>query len=156
MCALIRQHLPLSESLVGHTNRLMLIIINNASSIIIYVTHNSSALPVTFKHKMRNVLIEEGNIAAFRCELSKPGHSVEWRKRGDELLRNGEKYHMRQRDTLIELRIFDVMPEDSDIYTCICGNVETTATLTVNGNCLLLTVFQLWSTTFFCLLCRKS
>ncbi|KAG7999489.1 Obscurin, partial [Nibea albiflora] len=92
-----------------------------------------SALPVTFKHKMRNVLIEEGNIAAFRCELSKPGHNVEWRKRGNEPIRNGEKYHMRQRDTLIELRIFDVTPEDSDIYTCICGNIETTATLTVNA-----------------------
>ncbi|KAI3368742.1 hypothetical protein L3Q82_025731 [Scortum barcoo] len=92
-----------------------------------------SALPVTFKQKLRNVLIEEGNTANLRCELSKPGHSVEWRKRGSELIRNGEKYHMRQRDTLIELRIFDATPEDSDIYTCICGNIETTATLTVNA-----------------------
>ncbi|XP_070765008.1 obscurin [Enoplosus armatus] len=91
-----------------------------------------TALPVTFKQKLRNVQIEEGNTAALRCELSKPGHSVEWRKRGDELIRNGEKYQMRQRDMLIELRIFDVTPEDSDIYTCICGNIETTATLTVN------------------------
>lgn len=93
-----------------------------------------SALPVTFKQKLRNVLIEEGNTATLRCELSKPGHTVEWRKGGDELIRNGEKYHIRQRDMLIELRIFDVTPEDSNIYTCICGNVETTATLTVNGN----------------------
>lgn len=78
-------------------------------------------------------MIEEGNTATLRCELSKPGHSVKWRKRGTELIRNGEKYHMRQRDMLIELRICDVKPEDSDIYTCICGNIETTATLTVNG-----------------------
>ncbi|KAM8745978.1 obscurin isoform 6-T7 [Acanthopagrus schlegelii] len=92
-----------------------------------------TALPVTFKQKLRNVLIEEGSIAAFRCELSKPGHVVEWRKRGEEVIKNGEKYHMRQRDTLIELRIFDVTLEDSDIYTCICGNIETTATLTVNA-----------------------
>ncbi|XP_045905964.1 obscurin [Micropterus dolomieu] len=92
-----------------------------------------TALPVTFKQKLRNVLIEEGNTATLRCELSKPGHSVEWRKRGNELIRNGEKYHMRQKDMLIELRISDVTPEDSDIYTCICGNIETTATLTVNA-----------------------
>ncbi|XP_039984506.1 obscurin [Xiphias gladius] len=92
-----------------------------------------TALPVTFKQKLRNVLIEEGNTATLRCELSKPGHAVEWRKRGNEPIRNGEKYHMRQRDTLIELRIFDVTPEDSDIYTCICGDIETTATLTVNA-----------------------
>nr|XP_046247907.1 obscurin [Scatophagus argus] len=91
-----------------------------------------TALPVTFKQKLRNVLVEEGNIAAFRCELSKAGHSVEWRKGGNELITHGEKYHMRQRDTLIELRISDVTPEDSNIYTCICGNIETTATLTVN------------------------
>lgn len=113
---------------------MMLIIFNYSSS--------PSALPVTFKQKLRNVLIEEGSIAAFRCELSKPGHVVEWRKRGEEVIRNGEKYHMRQRDTLIELRIFDVTLEDSDIYTCICGNIETTATLTVNGRHSLLTVFH--------------
>lgn len=93
-----------------------------------------SALPVTFKQKLRNVLIEEGNTATLRCELSKAGQSVEWRKGGNELIRNGEKHHTRQRDVLVELRIFDVTPEDSSIYTCICGNVETTATLTVNGN----------------------
>ncbi|XP_035804053.2 obscurin isoform X3 [Amphiprion ocellaris] len=92
-----------------------------------------TALPVTFKQKLRNVSIEEGNTAMLRCELSKPGHSVEWRKRGDEVIRNGEKYHIRQRDTLIELRIFDVTLEDSNIYTCICGSLETTATLTVNA-----------------------
>ncbi|XP_070410268.1 obscurin isoform X2 [Nothobranchius furzeri] len=91
-----------------------------------------TALPVTFKQKLRNVLIEEGNTATLRCELSKPGHTVEWRRRGDEVIRNGEKYHLRQRDGLVELRILDVTPEDSDVYTCICGNIETTATLTVN------------------------
>lgn len=58
---------------------------------------------------------------------------MEWRTRGDELIEHGDKYHVRQRDALIELRILDVTPEDSDLYTCICGNVETTATLTVNG-----------------------
>ncbi|CAK6958063.1 LOW QUALITY PROTEIN: obscurin [Scomber scombrus] len=92
-----------------------------------------TALPVTFKQRLRNVLIEEGNTATLRCELSKPGHSVEWKKSGDEPIRNGEKYQMRQRDMLIELRIFNVTPEDSDIYTCICGNIESTATLTVNA-----------------------
>lgn len=84
------------------------------------------------------MLIEEGNNAVFRCELSKPGHSVEWMKKGNEVITNGEKYQMRQRETLLELRIFDVTPDDSDIYTCICGNIESTATLTVNGSFILL------------------
>uniref|UniRef100_A0A3B3C307 Ig-like domain-containing protein n=1 Tax=Oryzias melastigma TaxID=30732 RepID=A0A3B3C307_ORYME len=81
-----------------------------------------------------NVTIEEGSTATLRCELSKPGHSVEWRKRGNEVIRNGEKYHMKQRDMLFELKIFNVTLEDSDIYTCTCGDAETSATLTVNGN----------------------
>ncbi|XP_029906333.1 obscurin [Myripristis murdjan] len=92
-----------------------------------------TALPVTFKQKLRNVLIEEGNSATLRCELSKPGHTVEWRKSGTELIRNGERHQIRQRDTLIELKILDVTPDDSDIYTCICGSIETTATLTVQA-----------------------
>ncbi|XP_036067362.1 obscurin isoform X2 [Oryzias melastigma] len=91
-----------------------------------------TALPVTFKQKLRNVTIEEGSTATLRCELSKPGHSVEWRKRGNEVIRNGEKYHMKQRDMLFELKIFNVTLEDSDIYTCTCGDAETSATLTVN------------------------
>ncbi|KAM4629824.1 obscurin [Polymixia lowei] len=96
-------------------------------------TVNITALPVTFKQKVRNVLVEEGNSATLRCELSKPGYVVEWRRRGSELIRNGEKYQMRQRDMLIELKVFDVKPEDSDIYTCICGNIETAGTLTVSA-----------------------
>ncbi|XP_031719721.1 obscurin [Anarrhichthys ocellatus] len=92
-----------------------------------------TALPVAFKQKLRNVLIEEGNTATLRCELSKSGHTVEWRKSGNELIKSGEKYHMRQREVLIELRISDVTLEDSDIYTCICESIETTATLTVNA-----------------------
>ena len=77
--------------------------------------------------------VEEGGTAALRCELSKPVPFVEWRRRGSEVLTHGEKYHLRQRDVLMELRIFDVTPEDSDIYTCICGDIESTATLTVNS-----------------------
>ncbi|XP_061739065.1 obscurin isoform X2 [Nerophis ophidion] len=90
-----------------------------------------TAQPLTFKQKLRNVTIEEGNTATLRCELSKASLFVEWRK-GDELIRHGDKYHIRQRDSLIELRIQDVTAEDSDIYTCICGSIETTATVTVN------------------------
>lgn len=104
---------------------------------------------MAFKQKLRNVVIEEGNTAILRCELSKSSHAVEWRRSGNELIKSGEKYHMRQREVLIELRIFDVKAEDSDIYTCICGSIETTATLTVNGGCLLLkefhyALFYLW------------
>ncbi|XP_076009237.1 obscurin [Genypterus blacodes] len=92
-----------------------------------------TGVPVTFKQKLRNVLFEEGSTAILRCELSKSGQTVEWRKSGNEVIKNGEKYQMRQRDILVELRIFNLELEDSNVYTCICGNVETTATLSVNA-----------------------
>lgn len=98
---------------------------------------------------MKNVQIEEGSVAIFRCELSKAGQNVEWMKGGDQVIRGGEKYQMRQRDTLLELRIPDVKPDDSDIYTCICGNMETTATLTVNGREFLHSIKNSVTTFFF-------
>lgn len=57
-----------------------------------------------------------------------------WLRSGDEVIRGGDKYQVRQRDALLELRVCDVKPEDADVYTCVCGSVETTATLTVNGS----------------------
>ncbi|CAB1324597.1 unnamed protein product, partial [Coregonus sp. 'balchen'] len=92
-----------------------------------------SALPVTFKQKLRNVQFEEGNNLVLHCELSKPGVPVEWMRGGEELLNNGEKFQIRQRELVNELKIIDAKPEDSNIYTCVCGNVETTAGVTVTA-----------------------
>ncbi|XP_038858991.1 obscurin [Salvelinus namaycush] len=92
-----------------------------------------SALPVTFKQKLRNVHVEEGNNLVLHCELSKPGVPVEWMMGGEELLNNGEKFQIRQRELVNELKIIDAKPEDSNIYTCVCGNVETTAGVTVTA-----------------------
>nr|XP_046157554.1 obscurin isoform X4 [Oncorhynchus gorbuscha] len=92
-----------------------------------------SALPVTFKQKLRNVHVEEGNNLVLHCELSKPGVPVEWMRGGEELLNNGERFQIRQRELLNELKIIDAKPEDSNIYTCVCGNVETTAGVTVTA-----------------------
>ncbi|XP_029562286.1 obscurin isoform X3 [Salmo trutta] len=92
-----------------------------------------SALPVTFKQKLRNVHVEEGNNLVLHCELSKPGVPVEWMRGGEELLNNGEKFQIRQRELVNELKIIDAKPEDSNIYTCVCGSVETTAGVTVTA-----------------------
>eukprot|EP00063_Salmo_salar_P030140 XP_014004975.1 PREDICTED: obscurin-like isoform X1 [Salmo salar] len=90
-----------------------------------------SALPVTFKKKLRNAQVEEGNNLVLHCELSKPGVPVEWMMGGEELLNNGEKFQIKQRELVNELKILDAKPEDCNIYTCVCGNVETTASVTV-------------------------
>ena len=71
-----------------------------------------------------------------RCELSKPAGSVVW-KRGAELLKNVDKYQMRKKDLLVELKIIDANLEDSGVYACICGEQKTTATVTINGGYIL-------------------
>ena len=92
--------------------------------------------------------MEEGGSATFRCELSKAGPAVEWRRGGDneEVIEHGHKFHLRHRDAHAELKVLDVTPDDSNIYTCVCGTIETTATLTVNGGRLLL---GLWSSVVY-------
>lgn len=93
------------------------------------------AQPVTFKQKLKSQVVEEGRYVTLHCEISKLGFPVEWRK-GQELLKYGEKYQMRQRSCVIELKIFNLTCEDSDIYSCSCGDVQTSARITVSSKCL--------------------
>lgn len=66
------------------------------------------------------------------CEISKPGIPVEW-KHGGNVLENGDKYQVKQRDSAVELIIRDADPEDSGIYTCVCREQRTKATVKVIG-----------------------
>lgn len=71
-----------------------------------------------------------------RCEISKPGIPVEWRKE-HELLRNGVKFQMRKRETTLELLIWKPAPEDSGVYSCECADQITSATVKITGKILL-------------------
>ncbi|XP_019399214.1 PREDICTED: obscurin [Crocodylus porosus] len=88
------------------------------------------ALPMLFKHWLKNEEVEEGCTAALRCELTKPGAPVEWRK-GDVVLRPSNKYELRQEGTFVELFIYDVDLQDAGEYTCDSGDQQTTAALQV-------------------------
>lgn len=66
-----------------------------------------------------------------RCELSKPGASFEWRK-GAETLTSEGLYQIKQRDLMVELVIKKALLEHSGMYSCVCGDHITTATLKVN------------------------
>lgn len=92
----------------------------------------SPALPVLFKHWLKNEEVEEGREAVLRCELTKPNVPVEWR-RGDTVLRSSDKYEIRQEGTHVELIIYDVEAEDAGDYTCDSGDQQTTASLQVKG-----------------------
>lgn len=78
------------------------------------------------------MVAEEGKTVTLRCELSKAGVPVEWWK-GEELLRPGQKYQMRERDATHELIICDTVPEDSGVYRCVCGTQKTKAMIKIVG-----------------------
>lgn len=67
-----------------------------------------------------------------RCEISKVDASVQWKK-GENVLSDGEKYHMTQTGSILELFIRKSQPEDSGTYSCGCGKIKTTATVIITG-----------------------
>nr|XP_046264932.1 obscurin isoform X4 [Scatophagus argus] len=93
---------------------------------------NIKAQPVTFKQKLENQEAEEGANLTLRCEISKPGVPVEWKK-GTQVLKSGEKYQMKQKASVNELLINKVLPEDSGDYSCVCGDQKTTASINIKA-----------------------
>lgn len=74
--------------------------------------------------------MEEENGVTMTCELSKPGLAAEWRK-GQELLKSNFKYQIKNRNSSMELTIKNAQLEDSGLYSCVYGDVKTTANITV-------------------------
>lgn len=90
------------------------------------------ALPASFKEKLKNQEKKEGESVTLSCNLSKPATDFQWKK-GSEILKAGEKYEMKQKDTCLEIVIKDLKVEDSGEYSCVCGDQKTSASVKVNG-----------------------
>ncbi|KAE8294141.1 Obscurin [Larimichthys crocea] len=91
-----------------------------------------TGIPVTFKQKLRNQeAVEEGSVT-LRCELSKPGVSVEWRKDA-QLLKKGQKYEMKQEGRVAEMLIKNLILSDAAEYSCSVGTVVTSADIKVRA-----------------------
>ncbi|ELK03225.1 Obscurin [Pteropus alecto] len=90
------------------------------------------ARPVRFREGLKDMEVLEGGAATLRCVLSSVVTPVEWRC-GDELLRPGGKYSMRQEGARLELVVRDLRPQDSGQYTCCYGDQMTSAMLTVKA-----------------------
>ncbi|XP_069770989.1 obscurin-like isoform X13 [Narcine bancroftii] len=89
-------------------------------------------LPVLFKQELENTEADEDGIAVLRCEITKPGAPVEWKK-GNMVLHSNDKYDMKHEDSCIQLSIHNLKPEDQGEYTCDSGDQQTTAFLKVNA-----------------------
>ncbi|XP_069815234.1 obscurin isoform X2 [Dendropsophus ebraccatus] len=91
-----------------------------------------NALPVHFKHGLKDENTTEGERLVLHCELSKPDVNVEWKK-GQTLIKESKKYVIRQEGSIAELVITDICEEDAGIYKCIHGDQETLATVNVEA-----------------------
>jgi len=87
---------------------------------------------VSFKLKLKNQEVVEDASVSLRCELSKSGVPVEWR-RNAKLLKEGRRYQMRQEGRLAELVVRKVALEDAGEYSCLAGAVVTSADVKVRG-----------------------
>lgn len=105
------------------------------STLVFLYCHQSQciilALPVNFEEELKNQEKTKGETARLCCKLSKPV-AVQWKK-GSEYLTPGEKYEMKQRETLCELFVKDLKVEDSGEYSCVCREQKTLATVKVSG-----------------------
>uniref|UniRef100_G1KFS2 Obscurin, cytoskeletal calmodulin and titin-interacting RhoGEF n=1 Tax=Anolis carolinensis TaxID=28377 RepID=G1KFS2_ANOCA len=89
------------------------------------------ALPAQFKTQLKNEEATESGTATLQCELTKAVDSIEWMKE-QKVLEPSDKYRMRLEGRFAELTIQDLEPADAGSYTCVCGDLKTTATLKVN------------------------
>ncbi|XP_076826396.1 obscurin [Brachyhypopomus gauderio] len=110
---------------------------NDAYSCIVGTAQTTAQLtvqvvPANFIQHLKNQEVMEGDKLVLKCELSKPGHEVQWKK-GTENLRSGGKYEITQRDTTFQLQVKDPVPGDSADYSCECGEQRTTATVVVKA-----------------------
>ncbi|XP_075172031.1 obscurin isoform X19 [Anomaloglossus baeobatrachus] len=90
------------------------------------------ALPPEFKEELKNQEAVEGEVVTLRCELTKPGAPLEWRK-GHKIIKSSDKYKLRQDGVMAELLVHDVDQHDTGRYICVCGDNQTAATVTVKA-----------------------
>lgn len=91
-----------------------------------------SAFPVVILRELESQNVEEGGSVTLRCELSKPGLTIEWKKE-TQILSCGEKYQMKQSGLLYELQIYDLRSGDTGSYSCCSDYTKSSASLVVNG-----------------------
>jgi len=82
--------------------------------------------------KPHNSVALEGETVTLACSISDPNATVTW-IRNNVTIRAGLKYDLRNNGALHQLRIHNLVTEDSGTYTCDTGDAQCDVTLTVEG-----------------------
>lgn len=75
----------------------------------------------------------EGETVTLACTVSDAKASVKWIK-NNVAIQAGLKYDLRKNGAFHQLRIHNLVLEDSGTYTCDTGDAQCDITLTVEGN----------------------
>lgn len=92
----------------------------------------SAVLPALFIKELIDEEATEGKTVTLHCELNKAAANVEWKK-GLKTLKSSDKYKMKREGGVAELIIQNLDATDAGNYSCVCGDQQTMAVLTVHG-----------------------
>ena len=92
----------------------------------------SAVLPALFTKELTDEEATEGKSVSLHCELNKAAADVEWKK-GFKTLKSSDKYKMKREGVAAELIIQNLDTTDAGNYSCVCGDQQTMAVLTVHG-----------------------
>uniref|UniRef100_A0A087Y4P2 Obscurin, cytoskeletal calmodulin and titin-interacting RhoGEF b n=1 Tax=Poecilia formosa TaxID=48698 RepID=A0A087Y4P2_POEFO len=87
---------------------------------------------VVILEKPHNAAAVEGETVTFSCSISDSNASLTW-MRNNVPIQAGIKYDLKKNGALHQLRIHNLVPEDSGIYICDTGDAQCEVTLTVQG-----------------------
>lgn len=100
----------------------------------LYVTFSFgfTLFTVLILEKPHNTVALEGETVTLACTISDPKATVTW-IRNNVPIRAGLKYDVRKNGAFQQLRIHNVVPEDSGTYTCDTVDAQCDVTVTVEG-----------------------
>ena len=83
--------------------------------------------------KPHDTVALEGESVTLACTISDPEATVSW-TRDSAAVKPGPKYDLRKAGASEQLRIHNLLPEDSGTYSCDTGDDCCDVSLTVEGN----------------------
>ncbi|KAF1383754.1 hypothetical protein PFLUV_G00135120 [Perca fluviatilis] len=87
---------------------------------------------VLILEKPHNTVAVEGETVTLACTISDAKATVTWIK-NKAAIQAGLKYDLKNNGAFHQLRIHNLVPEDSGVYTCDTGDAQCDVTLTVEG-----------------------